>query len=106
FFFFQAEDGIRDFHVTGVQTCALPISVRAGDGRRRGARTLGGGRNLRRGQAAGAGLGQGGAHGPQVGGGGLKLVVLGQGLDDQADRKSVVEGKRVVIENRENGSKI
>src|SRR5690606_40878460 len=25
--FFQAEDGIRDFHVTGVQTCALPISV-------------------------------------------------------------------------------
>src|SRR5436309_5456779 len=29
FFFFQAEDGIRDFHVTGVQTCALPISERA-----------------------------------------------------------------------------
>src|SRR5690606_39716036 len=28
FFFFQAEDGIRDFHVTGVQTCALPISIR------------------------------------------------------------------------------
>src|SRR5690606_40309075 len=27
FFFFQAEDGIRDFHVTGVQTCALPISA-------------------------------------------------------------------------------
>src|SRR5215475_12808678 len=27
FFFFQAEDGIRDFHVTGVQTCALPISL-------------------------------------------------------------------------------
>src|SRR5690606_40155254 len=25
FFVFQAEDGIRDFHVTGVQTCALPI---------------------------------------------------------------------------------
>src|SRR5690606_39465527 len=25
--FFQAEDGIRDFHVTGVQTCALPISL-------------------------------------------------------------------------------
>src|SRR3989449_4661776 len=30
FFFFQAEDGIRDVAVTGVQTCALPIS----DGRR------------------------------------------------------------------------
>src|SRR5439155_8093792 len=27
-FFFQAEDGIRDGHVTGVQTCALPISGR------------------------------------------------------------------------------
>src|SRR5260370_31874430 len=26
FFFFQAEDGIRDSSVTGVQTCALPIS--------------------------------------------------------------------------------
>src|SRR5690606_39563556 len=25
--FFQAEDGIRDFHVTGVQTCALPILI-------------------------------------------------------------------------------
>src|SRR5438034_11251697 len=28
FFFFQAEDGIRDHCVTGVQTCALPISPR------------------------------------------------------------------------------
>src|SRR5438034_4537695 len=27
FFFFQAEDGIRDHCVTGVQTCALPIST-------------------------------------------------------------------------------
>src|SRR5205807_4894112 len=26
FFFFQAEDGIRDYKVTGLQTCALPIS--------------------------------------------------------------------------------
>src|SRR5258708_31044953 len=30
FFFFQAEDGIRDDLVTGVQTCALPISIPAG----------------------------------------------------------------------------
>src|SRR5690625_5778088 len=30
-FFFQAEDGIRDGHVTGVQTCALPILVSALD---------------------------------------------------------------------------
>src|SRR2546430_9130372 len=29
FFFFQAEDGIRDLTVTGVQTCALPISAGA-----------------------------------------------------------------------------
>src|SRR2546422_3696331 len=29
FFFFQAEDGIRDVAVTGVQTCALPISIAA-----------------------------------------------------------------------------
>src|SRR5256885_7803735 len=29
-FFFQAEDGIRDYKVTGVQTCALPISARRG----------------------------------------------------------------------------
>src|SRR5207302_4751397 len=27
YFFFQAVDGIRGFHVTGVQTCALPISL-------------------------------------------------------------------------------
>ena len=31
FFFFQAEDGIRDRDVTGVQTCALPISGFDGD---------------------------------------------------------------------------
>src|SRR6266850_6906387 len=34
FFFFQAEDGIRDYKVTGVQTCALPICRRRGDRRR------------------------------------------------------------------------
>src|SRR5690606_8307161 len=37
-FFFQAEDGIRDFHVTGVQTCALPISAASTPRRRNGAR--------------------------------------------------------------------
>src|SRR2546430_9916889 len=36
FFFFQAEDGIRDLTVTGVQTCALPISTDAfGGGKKR-----------------------------------------------------------------------
>src|SRR2546422_4583128 len=41
FFFFQAEDGIRDVAVTGVQTCALPIAGRGGGSDR--ARALGGG---------------------------------------------------------------
>src|SRR5258706_2248805 len=36
--FFQAEDGIRDWSVTGVQTCALPISQAAGPGAIAGAR--------------------------------------------------------------------
>src|SRR5205085_4874351 len=34
YFFFQAEDGIRDLTVTGVQTCALPISGAAAESRR------------------------------------------------------------------------
>src|SRR5689334_24752226 len=37
FFFFQAEDGIRDGTVTGVQTCALPISTGAEVALQRGA---------------------------------------------------------------------
>src|SRR5690606_40523566 len=36
-FFFLAEDGIRDFHVTGVQTCALPISRQAPENRQQAA---------------------------------------------------------------------
>src|SRR6266496_4967664 len=36
-FFFQAEDGIRGLYVTGVQTCALPISVRTLEAWSRGA---------------------------------------------------------------------
>src|SRR5215813_12243216 len=36
FFFFQAEDGIRDADVTGVQTCALPISLTGSNGVFRG----------------------------------------------------------------------
>src|SRR5215475_4728025 len=49
FFFFEAEDGIRDFHVTGVQTCALPISLRGRRRRRRGTLRAGarGGRSRR-----------------------------------------------------------
>src|SRR5205807_6699353 len=36
FFFFQAEDGIRDYKVTGVQTCALPIYFSANSGQAHG----------------------------------------------------------------------
>src|SRR5256885_6438365 len=43
FFFFQAEDGIRDYKVTGVQTCALPISTTRRTTRREPARELGDG---------------------------------------------------------------
>src|SRR5690625_515788 len=41
FFFFQAEDGIRDGHVTGVQTCALPISPSSTNTPSRSCRTYG-----------------------------------------------------------------
>ena len=41
-FFFQAEDGIRDVAVTGVQTCALPILFRRQPGSRSVERALGG----------------------------------------------------------------
>src|SRR5690606_7257109 len=51
---FQAEDGIRDFHVTGVQTCALPISAARRDSPR--ARDAPQGDALRRGDV-GAGPG-------------------------------------------------
>src|SRR5688500_20149411 len=54
-FFFQAEDGIRDYKVTGVQTCALPISRRRRAGYvNRSARR---GRRLRATAARGGGLG-------------------------------------------------
>src|SRR5256885_13262568 len=46
FFFFQAEDGIRDYKVTGVQTCALPISPE-------GAAVQSHAREVRRGQGRG-----------------------------------------------------
>src|SRR2546430_11471603 len=42
FFFFQAEDGIRDLTVTGVQTCALPISAESYPKKLRGTRSRAG----------------------------------------------------------------
>src|SRR3712207_9318449 len=95
FFFFQAEDGIRDIGVTGVQTCALPISAHrlpvGADGALRDGR-------LRRGDPPGP----------------LPLAVQkGQtptrpalrrparrGRPARGDRKSVVQGKSVDLGGR------
>src|SRR5256885_8450476 len=55
FFFFQAEDGIRDYKVTGVQTCALPISCRR---RMRGGRAASCARHCRCGRNREAQTGQ------------------------------------------------
>src|SRR2546427_2290187 len=82
FFFFQAEDGIRDLTVTGVQTCALPI--------------------CRLCQRVDVALLEGDACGERVGPDVVERVVLVAGrrewrdatVDDE-DRKSVGEGKRV-----------
>src|SRR2546429_7230500 len=51
FFFFQAEDGIRDVAVTGVQTCALPISHVGAGGRTGGRERASAGERRRRGRA-------------------------------------------------------
>src|SRR5690606_39616704 len=67
-FFFQAEDGIRDFHVTGVQTCALPIWRPPGPIRTRSGS----------GQAASA-------------------STTRSGPPARSDRKSVVQGKSVDV---------
>src|SRR6266568_6172666 len=64
-FFFQAEDGIRDGTVTGVQTCALPISAAgAAIGGRSGA-AVGAGGGLLVGSAAGADAADRSAYGVQ-----------------------------------------
>src|SRR3712207_8130113 len=96
FFFFQAEDGIRDIGVTGVQTCALPIFL-SGRGcgvtdhwedemEGRGHAGVGGDeRNLAR--VLNDALREADACG-------------GYALAANADRKSVVEGKRVDLGGR------
>src|SRR5256885_10382230 len=61
FFFFQAEDGIRDYKVTGVQTCALPIYFRGAHGEGAGVHRPrpGAGRAAARGRRAGDERGSG-----------------------------------------------
>src|SRR5256885_15974436 len=91
FFFFQAEDGIRDYKVTGVQTCALPISFH----RRRPA---GGGPVAGQEQALdGRPLGRAERVDPRADREGR--AVLGDDPPPQ-DRKSVVSGKRVDLGGR------
>src|SRR2546430_13249660 len=82
FFFFQAEDGIRDLTVTGVQTCALPISVSWRPAGRR--RTTPWPSQVHRGSARGERAGRRLQHADDantVGGGGARRL---------RDRKSVV----------------
>src|SRR3712207_7733950 len=90
-FFFQAEDGIRDIGVTGVQTCALPISGAAAAHLRADAPGAGEGHPLRR-AARAAGGGERGAGGAErrVG-----AAHRSPRAGPPADRKSVVEGKSV-----------
>src|SRR5690606_40285455 len=66
--FLRAEDGIRDFHVTGVQTCALPISQTPTPGGLATGGTTGRARETRS-RCTGAGRAQG-AHGIRRPGGG------------------------------------
>src|SRR2546426_11489723 len=85
FFFFQAEDGIRDYKVTGVQTCALPIFGEGGEG----------GKGTDRPGVCG-GCSEGGCHSR----GNRCRPQNGRGILRGADRKSVVEGKRVDLGGR------
>src|SRR5947209_17887055 len=83
-FFFQAEDGIRDIGVTGVQTCALPIRAFAPHGRAavRGAR--------RRGQPSGNASGPPRSEERRVG----KECRSGWGEEDKKKREEESRGVR------------
>src|SRR3712207_7735204 len=83
-FFFQAEDGIRDIGVTGVQTCALPIWPRS-----TADVSVDGAAVATHHDPSASGTSGGGGDG--AGGGGLETTL---------DRKSVVEGKSVDLGGR------
>src|SRR5262249_51254163 len=118
-FFFQAEDGIRDWSVTGVQTCALPI-CRAGHGCGPRRARLAGDEQVLAGGAAPGGLvraeGVGVVHGPHLhvpfhltqqpfDGGGVRYRVGGVGQDEGGagelpDRAAQGAGHRAGIGER------
>src|SRR5260370_22240998 len=88
FFFFQAEDGIRDSSVTGVQTCALPIFMRT---RWRNPRRGRGWLRRRAGRRTGSG---------RTGGRRRGTPHRDCPARTATDRKSVVEGKSVDLGGR------
>src|SRR2546426_373367 len=111
FFFFQAEDGIRDYKVTGVQTCALPILGGVGDGGAAGERAIDAHDHL-----DGAG-GRGGevAHGPgddtrgedPAGGGGDEGSVGRDGVgEDDAGGVAVTGSGESVLETESSGAEL
>src|SRR5260370_28804494 len=91
FFFFQAEDGIRDSSVTGVQTCALPISCR------RALPACFGSEILRKGPAAGEGNPEAPRHQITTA---SAAPCSPRSRGTPADRKSVVLGKSVDLRGR------
>src|SRR5438874_12659285 len=106
-FFFQAEDGIRDLYVTGVQTCALPISGgHAGAAGARGAGSPGhGGGALRGARVARPAGGGRGAPGRRPGGGAPQVPARPRGAGSrggpaaaraQEENEEVSVGRRVL----------
>src|SRR5690606_40887621 len=91
YFFFQAEDGIRDFHVTGVQTCALPISAAGGGGAAGAAKGLCHAAPRLCAVAPETGSGAAGHYREWRGAGTTRGA--GRGVTRRQDRKSVVQGR-------------
>src|SRR5256885_14210296 len=95
FFFFQAEDGIRDYKVTGVQTCALPIFTALADRalcrarRRSGTRRLAHRRDRYGGRAGGIGRAACRGRGEISGGAGSFKKKKKKIIDGNKDRDKV-----------------
>src|SRR5690606_39723339 len=92
-FFFQAEDGIRDFHVTGVQTCALPIF---GGGRR--------GRHFGLGRSSGCSRSLRGFLGFRRLGGLFRRFGGGGARGDRRDQRADLDGVALRSEERRVGN--